>query len=51
MLKTAYETKIEYLNKDINNLKLQRLSALSVIAIIIICLVVYYLKNRIMLFW
>jgi hypothetical protein len=48
-LKTAYETKIEYLNKDIDNLKLQRLGAFVVIAIIVICLAVYYLKDKIIL--
>jgi hypothetical protein len=49
MLKMAYETKIDYLNKSIGNLEFQRLIILVILIIIIIGLVVYFLKDKIML--
>jgi len=49
MLREGYEMKIDTLNKDIKNLTTQRLILLIVIALIIIAMLVYYVKDKIML--
>jgi hypothetical protein len=49
MLREGYEMKINILNKDIKNLTTQRLILLIFIALIIIAMLIYYMKDKIML--
>jgi hypothetical protein len=49
MLREGYQMKIDTLNKDIKNLTTQRLILLIVITLFILAILLYYIKDKIML--
>jgi len=49
MLKEAYESKIEIMNKELNSLKTQRLIAIIGTIIAVVVLVIWYFKDKIMI--
>jgi hypothetical protein len=49
MLREGYQMKIDTLNKEIKNLTTQKLILLILIALIVIAMLIYYMKDKIML--
>jgi hypothetical protein len=49
MLKEAYESKIEIMNRELNSLKTQRLIVIIGTIIAVVVLVIWYFKDKIML--